>query len=126
LALAIARHNCSAVDGGILYESLFVERGLRFVCWKRLEQTFSSAHISPQYEPISSHFMYFSFVTMTTLGLGDMIPVGSLAKSLVVFQGMIELLYLVIMIARLVSMEVAHSTLEKRNSLMELKGDPKV
>jgi hypothetical protein len=48
---------------------------------------------------------------MTTLGLGDMIPVGSLAKSLVVFQGMIELLYPVIMIARLVSMEVAHSTL---------------
>jgi len=77
--------------------------------------SFSSTHVSSAYQPISSHFMYFSFVTMTTLGLGDMIPVGSLAKSLVVFQGMIGLLYPVIMIARLVSMEVAHSTLGKRN-----------
>ena len=77
----------------------------------QLSITLGSTHISSQYEPISSHFRYFGFVTMTTLGLGDMIPVGSLAKSLVVFQGMIELLYPVIMIARLVSMEVAHSTL---------------
>ena len=76
--------------------------------------SFSSTHVSSAYQPIYSHFMYFSFVTMTTLGLGDMIPVGSLAKSLVVFQGMIGLLYPVIMIARLVSMEVAHSTLGKR------------
>lgn len=76
--------------------------------------SFSATHVSSTYQPVSSHFMYFSFVTMTTLGLGDMIPVGSLAKSLVVFQGMIGLLYPVIMIARLVSMEVAHSTLGKR------------
>lgn len=55
-------------------------------------------------------FLYFSFVTMTTLGIGDWVPTGSIAKSLVVFQSMIGLLYPVIMIARLVSMEVANST----------------
>ena len=56
-----------------------------------------------------AHFLYFSFSTMTTLGFGDMIPTRSLAKSLVIFQGMIGLLYPVVMIARLVSMEVTHS-----------------
>ena len=56
-----------------------------------------------------SQYLYFSFVTMSTLGYGDMVPVNPIAKSLVIFQGMIGLLYPVIMIARLVSMEVEHS-----------------
>lgn len=56
-----------------------------------------------------AQLLYFSFVTMTTLGIGDMIPVAPVAKALVVFQGMIGLLYPVVMIARLVSMEVSHS-----------------
>jgi hypothetical protein len=63
------------------------------------------------HEPFSQ-YLYFSFVTMSTLGYGDMVPVHPIAKSLVIFQGMIGLLYPVIMIARLVSMEVAHSSRE--------------
>jgi hypothetical protein len=59
-------------------------------------------------EPFSQ-FLYFSFVTMTTLGYGDMVPAHPIAKSLVIFEGMFGLLYPVIMIARLVSMEVEHS-----------------
>jgi hypothetical protein len=71
--------------------------------------SFTITEASQSYKDLFSHFLYFSFATMTTLGFGDMIPTRSLAKSLVVFQGMIGLLYPVIMIARLVSMEVAHS-----------------
>jgi Ion channel len=56
-----------------------------------------------------SQFLYFSFITMTTLGYGDMVPVSAMAKSLVIFQGMTGMLYPVIMIARLVSLEVDHS-----------------
>ena len=61
-----------------------------------------------------SQVLYFSFVTMTTMGIGDMIPVSPFAKSLVVFQGIVGLLYPVIMIARLVSLEVTHSAHLKR------------
>jgi hypothetical protein len=71
--------------------------------------SFTITEASQSYKDLFSHFLYFSFATMTTLGFGDMIPTRSLAKSLVVFQWMIGLLYPVIMIARLVSMEVAHS-----------------
>jgi hypothetical protein len=56
-----------------------------------------------------SQFLYLSFVTITTLGIGDMFPVSPLAKALVVFESMIGLLYPVIMIARLVSIEVNNS-----------------
>lgn len=55
-----------------------------------------------------SQFLHFSFVTLTTLGYGDAVPVASIAKSLVIFQGMFGMLYPVVMIARLVSMEVDH------------------
>ena len=63
-----------------------------------------------------SQFLYFSFVTMTTLGYGDMIAMGPLSRSLVIFQGITGLLYPVIMIARLISMEVAHNTSHAKKS----------
>jgi hypothetical protein len=56
-----------------------------------------------------SKFLYFSFVIQTTLGIGDIAPVHPLAKSLVIFQAMMGMLYPVIMIARLVSLEIEHS-----------------
>lgn len=55
-----------------------------------------------------SQFLYFSFVTLSTLGYGDVVPISSFARSLVIFQGMFGMLYPVVMIARLVSMEVEH------------------
>jgi hypothetical protein len=71
----------------------------------------NSLHVAEGEQVIKSTYsqmLYFSFVTMTTLGIGDMIPSTPTAKALVVFQGMIGLLYPVIMIARLVSLEVSH------------------
>ncbi len=55
-----------------------------------------------------SQFLYFSFVTLTTLGYGDVVPVASVAQSLVIFQGMFGMLYPAVMIARLVSLEIDH------------------
>ncbi|MBS1544065.1 MAG: hypothetical protein JST14_10555 [Bacteroidetes bacterium] len=54
-------------------------------------------------------YVYFSFVTMTTLGYGDITAVHPIARSLVVFEGMIGLLYPTVMVARLVAMELEHS-----------------
>jgi Ion channel len=59
------------------------------------------------YPDLFAQFLYFSFVTLTTLGYGDLIPTISIAKSLVIFQGMIGMLYPVVMIARLISLEVS-------------------
>jgi len=49
---------------------------------------------------------YFSFTTLTTLGLGDVLPLGAAARSLVVLEALIGQLFPVILIARLVTMEV--------------------
>ena len=53
---------------------------------------------------------YFSFVTMTTLGFGDIVPVSSLAKMLSALQAVTGQLYLTVLVARLVGLHIAHST----------------
>jgi hypothetical protein len=69
---------------------------------------FLNRPIAPDLQHTYSHFLYFSFITLTTLGFGDIVPVADVARSFVVFEGMIGMLYPVVMIARLVSLEVEH------------------
>lgn len=52
-------------------------------------------------------FLYYSFVSLTTMGYGDVTPVHPLARSLATLEGLIGQLYPAILIARLVSMEFA-------------------
>ena len=47
-------------------------------------------------------YLYFSFVTLTTLGYGDVTPVSPLAKSLTIFIAIAGQLYLTILVAMLV------------------------
>ncbi|MFZ0484968.1 MAG: potassium channel family protein [Desulfobacterales bacterium] len=47
-------------------------------------------------------YLYFSFVTLTTLGYGDIIPVSAFAKSLTIVIAISGQLYLTILIAMLV------------------------
>ena len=48
--------------------------------------------------------IYYSFVTMTTLGYGDITPKIHVAATLAYVQALIGQLYVAILIARLVSM----------------------
>jgi Ion channel len=51
-------------------------------------------------------WLYFSFVTLTTVGYGDVLPVHPIARSLAVLEAVIGPLYLAILLARLVSLAV--------------------
>jgi len=53
-------------------------------------------------------FMYFSIVTLTTVGFGDVTAVHPLARSLVMLEGIIGTLYPAILLARLVSLQIEH------------------
>jgi len=50
---------------------------------------------------------YFSYVTLTTVGFGDIAPTGPIAGGLVVVEAIIGPLYLAITVARLVGLHVA-------------------
>jgi uncharacterized membrane protein len=47
-------------------------------------------------------YIYYSFVTLTTAGYGDVIPVTNQARGLTILEAIIGQLYLAIMVARLV------------------------
>jgi len=53
-----------------------------------------------------SSLYYFSFVTLTTVGYGDVLPVGQAARGLATLEALTGQLYPAILIARLVSLEI--------------------
>lgn len=53
--------------------------------------------------------LYFSLVTLTTLGYGDVTPVTELAQMLAVIEAMTGQLYVAITVAGLVALQVTHS-----------------
>ncbi len=53
---------------------------------------------------------YYSFVTLTTLGYGDITPVSRMARSLSTMEAVTGQLYLAVLVARVVGLHIAHST----------------
>lgn len=51
-----------------------------------------------------SDLLYYSFTTLSTLGMGDIAPVSSFARSLTLLECILGPLYLAILLARLVAM----------------------
>lgn len=62
---------------------------------------------------ILSDLTYFSFVTLTTLGYGDITPSSPPARSLALLEAAMGLLYVAILIARLVGIHISQS-MEKK------------
>ncbi len=52
-------------------------------------------------------FEYFSFITITTLGYGDIIPLSNKASALALLEALIGQIYLVVLVAWLVGMHVS-------------------
>jgi len=53
--------------------------------------------------------IYYSFVTMSTLGYGDIVPTSSLARTCAALQAVVGQLYLAVLVARLVGLHIVHS-----------------
>ena len=101
-----AEHICAALDAYLL-------AGIGFGAGYWLMETalpgsFSSVSTDGFAPPRA---MYFSFVTQATLGFGDIVPLREPAQGLVVAQGIGGQMYLVVLVARLVSL---YSADEKR------------
>lgn len=58
------------------------------------------------FEFLPQELIYFSFVTMTTLGYGDMSPTNPIARTFAILQAVTGQLYVAIFIARLVALHI--------------------
>jgi len=66
-------------------------------------------------ERLLQELLYFSFVTLTSVGYGDIIPVHPVAQRLAMFEALIGQLFPAILLARLVSLEI-ESRQERRKA----------
>ena len=55
-------------------------------------------------------FIYYSFVTLTTLGYGDMLPLSPAARSLAVLEAVVGQMFIAVLVARLVGLQIASSS----------------
>ena len=60
--------------------------------------------------------IYYSFVTITTLGYGDIFPVSTAAKSFAIIEAVVGQLYLVITVAWLVGVHVSQKLTKKSSA----------
>ena len=61
---------------------------------------------------VQSEYLYFSFVALTTLGFGDLSPAVGLPQALTVLEALCGQIFLVTMVARLVTLWVRQSAPE--------------
>lgn len=69
-----------------------------------------------QSRPGFNNLLYYSFVTITTLGYGDITPASPHAKALSALEAVVGQLYIAVMIARLVGLHIVHSGTDNSKS----------
>ncbi|MHC5074748.1 MAG: potassium channel family protein [Planctomycetota bacterium] len=72
------------------------------------------SNVNTAEEVVGLDCFYYSFTTLTTLGYGDMAPVTSYAKILAVTEAVIGPLYIAILIAQLVALNMAAKIRESK------------
>ena len=54
--------------------------------------------------------IYYSFVTLTTLGYGDIVPTSAIARMFSAIEAVTGQLYLAVLVAQLVGLHISQST----------------
>jgi uncharacterized membrane protein len=75
-----------------------------------VNDTEPTGFFAQQVTPNNVDFLYFSFVTITTVGYGDLTAGTSSGRVLVTFEALIGQIFLVTLVARLVGMYGRHQT----------------
>ncbi len=97
----------SRVDMDLIYGAVFGELFQSFALAD--PNTFNGIEITGDYDKVARSMSYYSFVTLTTLGYGDITPAVHYAKVLAYVEAIIGQLYLTILVARLVGTYIAQS-----------------
>lgn len=105
-----ARHalRAGAVDAERLFAALdaYLLAGLIFaVCYWLLDQTWPASFGAAAESDLDlARAIYFSFVTIATLGYGDVVPASGSAQGLAILEAVGGQMYFTVLVARLVSL----------------------
>jgi voltage-gated potassium channel len=100
------------ITGDVLAGALasFIMAGLAFaVVYGVIEARLPGAFAAPGLEPAAfPDLVYFSFVTLLTIGFGDVTPVAPVARAVVLFEGLFSVIFTTIVMASLVAGYLRH------------------
>ena len=101
--------NTNAILGAIVaYVLTAVAFGMAFLLIELLQpSSFTGLPTGGVQRELEHALLYFSFVSITTMGYGGILPVSALARSMASIEGVFGTLYLAVMIARLVGLQSA-------------------
>jgi hypothetical protein len=99
----LAAHPAVTTETLLGAASVFLLIAVMFMFLFLAIDTFDPGEFFGVLEPTTA-FMYFSLVTVTTLGYGDLAPQTDLARAMSVFGAVIGQVYLVFIVARLVAL----------------------
>ena len=77
-------------------------------------QAFSGIEIG-HWQEIFSRVAYYSFVTLTTLGYGDILPANHIAEFFVYMEAIVGVFYMAIIVSSLISLRLSALQNEKSN-----------
>ncbi len=97
---------CAYVFVGLLFALLFAHMEYRHPGSFSISQPMVASAAADEAN-LYPDFTYFSFVTLTTLGYGDITPVAKQARTLAWFEALIGQLYLAVMVAGFVALHIS-------------------
>lgn len=110
----------NTITGDIIYASVAVYLliGLLWALLYAIFNFFAPGSFSAPDLPIDQQtlmFAYYSFITLTTLGYGDITPLARWAVSLSALEAVIGQLYLAVLVARLVGMHISQAQASRQD-----------
>ena len=96
----IAGAICVYILLGIIWAILYL------LIYTLIPNSFSGIHESDQ-QILLHDFLYFSFVTLTTLGYGDLLPLSATAKTLAFVEAIFGQFYIATLVAGLVAVHIS-------------------
>lgn len=101
---------CAYLMIGLLWAGFY-----RLVFWIDPEAFRLSDSTAAGGQTIVDSLGYFSYVTLTTLGYGDITPVKPIARAMAMVEAVIGQLYVAIMIARMVGLQIVSASASRPN-----------
>lgn len=100
----VLRHSTVTIETIAGAIDVYILFGLIFSALYRLIATVAGTSFFAQTQhPTNNQYLYFSFVSLTTVGYGDLTPATKLGRSVVVLEPLLGQIFLVTTVARLVS-----------------------
>ncbi len=106
---------CGAISGylliGLLWSFIYA------TAYHVQAEAFNFTHmIEKSFDSHIQRFIYYSFVTLSTLGYGDVVPISNVAKTFAWLEAVVGQIYLTVWIAQLVGLHIVHIRSKKEET----------